>query len=83
MRAVRLAYAAATIDSRPRSVQADQIVLATPCGQMTCWWSQSMVNALRSKPLWVRACAELSMRSGPSSVMSKSRWAATINSTEV
>ena len=36
-----------TMESPPRSVHEDQIVLVTPCGQVTRWLSQSMVNAAR------------------------------------
>jgi hypothetical protein len=71
------------MEGRPRSVQVDQIVLVTPCGQVTRWLSQSMVNAARAKPLLVRACGELSMRSGPSSVILKSLWMLIISSAQV
>jgi hypothetical protein len=42
-----------------------------------------MVNAARAKPLLVRACGELSMRSGPSSVILKSLWMLIISSAQV
>jgi hypothetical protein len=71
------------MEGRPRSVHDDQIVLVTPCGQVTRWLSQSMVNAVRSKPLLVRACGELSMRSGPSSVIVNSLRVLIISSAEV
>jgi hypothetical protein len=70
------------MERRPRSVHAAQIVLVTPWGQITHWWSESMRNAARSKPSPVRACAEWSVRSGPNSVMPKSRWALTISSAQ-
>jgi hypothetical protein len=39
------------MEGRPRSVHEGQIVVVTPWGQVTRWLSQSMVNAVRSKPL--------------------------------
>lgn len=68
---------------RVEEVHDDQIVLVTPCEQVTRWLSQSMVNAVRLKPLLVRARGELSMRSGPSSVILKSFQLLTISSAQV
>ena len=47
-------------------------VLVAPCGQVTCWWSQSMVNASAVYPP-ERACGGLPDSSGPSRVMPRAR----------
>jgi hypothetical protein len=47
-------------------------------GQVTCWWSQSMPNLVRSKPSWSRACQPGSGGSGPTS---STPWSARAAST--
>ena len=49
-----------------------QPVLVAPWGQITCWWSQSMVNVSEVYPP-ERACGGLADSSGPSRVMPRAR----------
>ena len=49
-----------------------QPVLVAPWGQVTCWWSQSMVNVPAVYPP-ERACGGLADSSGPSRVMPRAR----------
>jgi hypothetical protein len=39
-----------TMPLRPWMRHGDQIVEVTFCGQMTCWWSQSIRTAARGEP---------------------------------